>query len=195
MTDLQIAAYYAAKLAEFGPTFRAGDYGSAESQQIRFEALAEAILTDSAGKVIGVPSVLDVGCGVGDLKGALPTITKYEGWDFSMPIIDAARQKWPTAIFEPQSLLESTTTERADYVFASGLFQFRGLTWLKRAVTRMYELAKTTVAFNVLTATTAEFEIKHDALTVARFCKTLTPRIVVRTDYLPNDAMVMLFKV
>ena len=194
MTDAQIAAYYAKLLADHGPTYRAGDYGSAASQAVRLGALAEAILTDDSGKVLGTPSVLDVGCGVGDLKGYLPKTATYTGWDFSLPIIQAARTKWPGTTFEPQSLLTSTQAAIADYVFASGLFQFRGLAWLKKAVTRMYALANTTVAFNFLTTTTEPEETKQDALTVARFCKTLTPRVVVRMDYLPNDATVILFK-
>ena len=191
MTDAQIAAYYARLLAEHGPSFRAGDYGSIDSQKARLGALAETILTEDASRAI--PTVLDVGCGVGDFRAYVPTV-KYTGWDFCVPIIDAARAKWPGVTFEAQDLLRSFAGGAADYVLASGLFQFRGLTYVKRAVTRMYSLAKSTVAFNVLTRTSEPQEITHDVLTIARWCKTLTPRMVVRTDYLPNDAMIILFK-
>lgn len=194
MTDTQIAAYYASLLAEHGPSYRAGDYGSAESQAVRFNVLADILPADASwNRVATIESVLDVGCGVGDFTRSIPA-THYLGWDFSAPIIEAARAQHPGYRFETRNFKTSTERAMVDCVVASGVFQFRGLTYLKTAVRRMVELATVAVAFNVLTATTLDEEVVHDPGTILRYCRTLTPRVICRAEYLPNDATFFLFK-
>jgi SAM-dependent methyltransferase len=194
VTDAEIARYYADLLSLHGPTFRAGDYGSAEGQAARFNVLADILPTnDKHERMPNVESVLDVGCGVGDFTKFIPA-THYTGWDFSTPIIEAARTAHPGYRFDIRDFKKSTEVGAFDLVIASGVFQFRGLTYLKTAVKRMVDLAKVAVAFNVLTATTLEEEVQHDPGTVLRYCRTLTPRVICRAEYRANDATFFLYK-
>lgn len=188
MTDAQIAAYYAALLAEYGPTYRAGDYGSLESQKVRFGVLAEGI--DDAVRPL---SVLDAGCGIGDFRAFVPTGIVYTGWDFSAPHIEYAKTT-PGGTFEVRDLMKSTETDAFDYVVASGLFQFRGLTYIKKAVTRMFQLSRQGIGFNVLTGETLEEEIINDPYTIGRWCRQTLGRVIVRADYKQNDATIHVFK-
>lgn len=188
MTDAQIIAYYAGLLAKYGQSYRAGDYGSAESQTARLTVLAETL--DDETRPL---TVLDVGCGTGDFRAYVPKGIAYTGWDFSPTLIGAAAAT-PGGTLVIRDLMTSVETGAYDYVVASGLFQFRGLTYLKKAVTRMYALCRIGVAFNVLTKTSVPQEIVQDPFTIARWCRTIAPYLIVRADYRPNDATLYLSK-
>jgi SAM-dependent methyltransferase len=187
-TTTEIANYYASRLAETGTGWGAADCGSWESHENRLMALSFVSLGRGPG------TVLDVGCGVGDLLGRqMPG--RYTGWDISGALIGAARGNWPGADFHVRDLYASTEERAFDYVVASGLFQFADPLRLRVGVERMWALCRKAVAFNFLTrADDTPGEHWHDPLAVLAFCRTLTPRVVLRMDYLPNDATVYLYR-
>ena len=189
MTDIEIRDYYASLLADHGATHRAGDHGSVASMARRHHVLREGVRW--ASPYFG--TVLDVGCGIGTMARGLHG--RYTGWDIVPTLIEVARATYPTSRFEVRDLLDSRACDAFDFVWASGLFQFRDPHYLREAVARMFALSRHGVAFNWLTrADGTPGETAHDPLVVLAFGRTLTTRVVLRTDYQDNDASLYLFK-
>lgn len=191
MKDSEIASYYSALLREHGPTHRAGDHGS-EANLVR----RHRVLLEIAPSVISHSlSLLDVGCGTGDLVRWVGA--KYEGWDVVPELVEAAKIKWEREKeFIVRDVMAYDGDEQWDYVVASGLFQFRDDEYLARAVSRMWSLCRIGVAFNFLTkADGTPGETAHAPEAIAHACRlTITPKLVLRTDYLPNEATVYLYR-
>ena len=107
-------------------------------------------------------TLLDVGCGVGDLNIILNGLNKdvlYTGIDNHPKMIDAARKRYADKSFVFDSLKDHK--KRYDYVVACGVFNLRTrdqMTDLYVAVKKMAELAKHGVALNLLSSTGATYQ-------------------------------------
>lgn len=135
--------------------------------------------------------MLDVGCG----RGAFADYCwsgLYEGWDIASDLLPPSDSRRNYLV---RDLYDSTETDAFDYVVASGLFQFSDINMVVVGVRRMWELCRKAVAFNFITSTDGTpGEECHSPFALAAYCSILTPKIVLRMDYLPNDAMVYLYK-
>lgn len=124
------------------------DWQSAAAQQARFEALLR--VGDLDGR-----SVLDAGCGLGDLYGYLGACgmhAHYTGCDLSAPHLELARQSYPGVRFVGGDVLELLKSERFDYVLACGLLHLRVPRWNRWAwtlVRAMYASCLLGVAFTL----------------------------------------------
>lgn len=177
--------YYRDLLAKHGPTYRAVDAGSVGSHTLRLKALTDIIYGNLA-------SVLDVGCGIGLLCEHLPLTHPYRGIDMLPEMITAAQQKYPTHHFEVGNWETPHPEWRADYVLASGLFQFP--THDERDALRiLFGLCRKGMACNFLRQGAAHENIKQPDL-LLRFALTLTSCVTLRADYLPNDFTLYLYK-
>jgi len=68
---------------------------------------------------------------------------------------------------------------------------------MKTLIARLYELAAKAVAFTSLSTwsdTLTPGEFHADPAQTLAFCRTLTPRVLVRHDYLPHDFAVFLYR-
>jgi len=91
--DTAIAAnLYNSRFDQYGRDIRTVGWGSASSQRLRFDLLFRGL--DPRGKTI-----LDVGCGLGDLVTFLDLLTdgdfNYIGIDIAEKLIDHAAQSYP----------------------------------------------------------------------------------------------------
>ena len=180
-----------------GGSVAALGYRGAESQTKRFEALAT--VGDISGR-----SVLDVGCGHGDLKGFLDT--RFHGFDYvgidqMTEFVMEARRRYgqrPSCYF---CIADFTDAElpHADYVFASGVLGYRCAdeNFAFDMIVKMYLAANKALAFNMLDA--ARFPqhpllVGHDMEKVAAFCRRLSPGVEVIRAYLEDDFTVVLRK-
>lgn len=145
-----VAAYYAARLAEHGPSARGVDWASQESQELRFANLLEGIAwTDS-------PTVLDYGCGYGALSGYLDrrgVVCRYQGYDLVPGMVEAARTLHPCREFTSS---EDVLTP-ADVVIASGIFNVKRDTpvadwerYVEETLARLWSLTRRSLSFNLL---------------------------------------------
>lgn len=193
--DHRNARLYAARLAEHGLSPQTLDWGSAESQRLRFAVLAEVAPLDGA-------RVLDVGCGLGDFLGWLRERgmrVDYVGIDVTPALVEAARARFPDARFECASVLDGPLPE-ADFGFASGLFAHRRvapLAFLKETVGALFASCRRAVSFNSLSAwapQTVAGEFHADPARVLSFCRRLTPWVTLRHDYHPRDFTVYLYR-
>lgn len=178
-------------------TAEALGYQSEYNQIQRFAVLAEA------GDLNG-SSLLDVGCGHGELKNYLDE--RFHG--FSYIGID----QMPEFIMQARSLhghrpscyfcLADFTSEelpRADYVFASGILCYRcdDKNYYFSIIEKMYGAADKALAFNMLDA--AKFPphpllTGHDAEEVLAYCQTLSPEVKLIRGYLEDDFTVVMYK-
>ena len=95
-------------------------WGSRDSQESRFRVLSE--IGDLNRK-----TVLDVGCGLGDLYEFLVrkknlNLKRYAGIDINPLMIKKAKENFTQAEFQIMDLLKNPIQGRFDYVLASGLF-------------------------------------------------------------------------
>lgn len=191
----RLTKFYNNSLSAYGENDPRGvHWQNSDNQQKRFQILSQ--IGDLNGK-----SVLDVGCGFGDLYGFLVRegkSTEYSGIDIVSEFISAARRKYPNANFEEKDIFD--IEKQYDYVLASGALSFKVENhhqYYEEMIRKMFEIAKIGIAFNMLDIKNhiddAEFA-SYDSNEIASFCKTLTPKVEVITDYLPQDFTIYMYK-
>jgi SAM-dependent methyltransferase len=188
---------YSERVSQHGYDVKALGWGSRESQARRFAVLSEV------GKLDG-SSVLDVGCGLGDFYAWMRRRrlrVRYTGVDITPGMVDKARQRFPEMQFRVCDVLDGSQRVAAhDYVLSSGIFTHCGrsaVEFLEAMVRRMFDLSKRALAFNCLSGWAEKKErgeFHADPLNVVSFCRTLTPRVVLRHDYHPRDFTVYLYR-
>ena len=195
MQEDHIRKHYEPLIDPGRESFEIADWGDAASQAKRFEVLVELVdLTDR--------SLLDVGCGTGDLWAFLARRglgVTYLGVDLLDKMIDEARRRHPAGMFECLDPFDSSslTNRRFSVVFASGVFNLEtgnSRDFLPGGVQRLLGLADEALVFNLLHAR-ADPHYDHcvyympDQLTPLLDQLDCDWRIV--EDYLPNDFTVV----
>lgn len=192
--DRRTIAYYENLVDRFGIDSRALGWRDKRSQTERFVVLVSGGLDAGA-------SLLDIGCGQGDLYFWLRENeyrVDYCGIDLTPAMVEQARARFPEAHFAVASLFELDDSYRAHHVLASGIFSLRQeapFEFLQAAVTHLYRLAEVSLAFNCL-STRSEHqdggEYREDPAAALQFCLTLTPYVTLRHDYHSGDFTVLL---
>lgn len=196
--DAATVEFFARQVAEHGVGPRALDWGSAQSQALRFARLA------AIGDLRGA-SLLDVGCGQGDLKAWLHDRgidVRYTGVDLTPAMIDACRRRFPDETFEVAAAndLANVAPGAWDFVFACGIFYRRTVEpfeFLQATVAHLFERCRRGTAFNSLSAWGADQdagEFYADPAAVLDFCRRLTPRVALDHAYHGRDFTVHLYK-
>jgi len=163
-------------------------WSSEFSKNIRFEVLCRIGNLNNR-------SILDVGCGFGDLYTLLARhyhSFSYQGVDINPNMIEAARVRYPEVLFLTMDFGEYQG-QKFDYVLASGALSFKVSDYKHLYfgyIEKMFALANLGVAFNMLNAdyhrdddTFATYSIPE----VHEFCSSLTKNISVSRDYLQHD--------
>ena len=189
--------HFARRVQEFGADdHRSLSWGSREGQQLRFKVLAEV------GELEGA-SVLDIGCGLGDLYGWLQQHNNnvdYTGIDITQEMISQALTKFPAARFEVRNLLHDAGARTYDYILESGIFTFRqndGIQYFETMIAKMFSLCRRAIAFNALSSWAPEKtadEFYADPLATITFCRTLSPWVTLRHDYHNRDFTIYVYK-
>ena len=169
---------------------------SQRTQRMRFEAFV--LYHDLKGK-----SLLDVGCGAGDLWAHLQARSircDYTGVDISPEMIRRCQQRFPGVRFENRNILEWTPDEPFDYVVSIGIHNIRvdgGRDLLESVTRRQFELCRVAAHVSLLTDRYTGFAPHiqswrvEEVLTLAL---DITPYVVLRHDYLPNDFSITLYR-
>jgi SAM-dependent methyltransferase len=165
------------------------------SQLVRFDVLAK--IGDLDGK-----SVLDVGCGHGDLLTFLLEryldLGSYCGVDFIPEMIEEAKGRFegPAVSFWPVSFM-SATLPVYDYVLASGSLNYAGNDpdYIYKAINRLFKLARVGLGFNLLRSVAYEGVLTaYDPEDILTYCRTLCDKVVLITNYDPEDFTIYLYK-
>ncbi len=192
----RIAGYYNELVDRYGHDPRACDASSSASLEIRYNVLAG--VCDLSGL-----SVLEVGCGFGDLgvhvQARFPGI-RYTGVDLSPRMIEEARRCHPALEFSCCDLMAMPDGAQYDVVLAQGIFYLLredADARTKAMIEKMYALARKAVAFSAISSWTprkTSGEHYLDPATLLETCRTMTSKVVLRHDHLPNDVAVYLYK-
>ena len=178
--------YYKDLLAKHGSTHAAVDCGSQYTHQRRLQVLAEVIHNHT-------DSILDVGCGLGHFLDYGPACRKedYLGIDILPEMVEAALLRRPGWRFEEGDIHHPNPLWAADYVVASGLFQFPPV--FAETFRNLFMLCKKGMAVNFLRIGSAnEYVLRPEQVAYAAF--ELTPYVILRADYLPNDFTLYLYR-
>ena len=157
-------------------------WGSEASQQKRFEILSKIYNLNGY-------SVLDVGCGLGDLylwfeKNKIKV--DYLGIDITEKMIFKANKKYPNASFKICDIMNEThSLDRVDFVFASGIFNRKIENhdeFVKNMISKMYEKCNRALGFNIL-STRADFQEENeyyaDPEKLLQYCKELSKNVIM----------------
>ena len=202
----KISDFFAKNLAQHGPNSNLSVvWSSKENQLIRFQTLSEIGNLDNT-------SILDVGSGLNDLyfylKNTKNKNIRYTGIEISQNHCIEAKKKYPEVEIINADFLYHNFDKTYDYVIASGSFNIEMPdhdSYLKTVINKMYQLANLGVAFNLpssysyLVQENYQFEsgikIKYvDPKTTFDYCKSLTPYVTMRHDYLVHDFTVYMYK-
>jgi SAM-dependent methyltransferase len=177
---------------------------SVEAQLVRFEVLLDAL--DSAHHPA---SILDVGCGVGDLVGYLEQTGRrgpYLGVDLLPDMIDEARRRYPDAEFQVADVAAGELEGRFDLVVASGTLNIAVEDhdrWVKDMLAAMWERTGRALAVNFTTERAYRFDpnarfdtdIRYlDHAKLLEWSQQLTPWVTLRLDYMARDATLYLYR-
>lgn len=180
-------------------------WGSEASQKQRFEKLVSIVPDkDFSGK-----TVLDVGCGFGDLFGYIKPKDPQEqltyiGIDMTKKTVKVAKKKYKKhgAAFIKDNFLERNFKDaKFDYVFASGIFSIKTTDWeqnTRAIIKKMFDLCTIGVATNFLSSihkkqlVTSQYVHPASMLT---FClREITPWVNLIHNYRTNDFTLHLYK-
>jgi SAM-dependent methyltransferase len=152
-----------------------------------------------------IDSVLDVGCGFGDLCGFLRQKGfrgRYVGIDFIPELIEIGRGRFADADLRVSDLSTFSSLDGFGLVVASGIFNARlhhqdNLAHVKESLAMMFSLSTRVVAVDFLTSY-VDFRREDLYYTapeeVFSYAKTMTRRVSLRHDYMPFEFALGLFR-
>ena len=190
----RIARHYEHRIDTGRENFDVLDWASAESQNARFEVLV--VNVDLQDK-----SLLDVGCGLGDLSTFLKDRkinVHYTGLDIIEKMLTAAAAKHPNAKFICGDMFAEDASPLPegnifDVVFCSGTFNLNlgnNADFLPQAVGRLMAIASERVVFNLLNKSVlfeSETYACYDPGQVLGWLARTGWDIRMIDGYLPND--------
>lgn len=174
--------------------YRGVKWESAELQFLRFKILCEV------SPLLLSSSILDVGSGLGHLIEYLNSQNytgHYKGIDLCSQMVQLAKKKYPQYIFENNDL-DGIENKSVDFLLASGIFAFIDYTQSQLIIQQLFSKAIKGVAFNCLSAYEPENAKKNGLFypnpnDIFNICKSITPYVTLRHDYLQNDFTIYMY--
>ena len=200
--ETETSRFFESNVRRFGYGYRALGFGRRSSQEKRFGALAALGDFDGA-------SVLDVGCGFGDLlawlraRGVQP---RYTGLDLTESMIERCRKRFNegrsegAARFVVGDALTWQPEAQFDYVIASGIFGYHAKDTRSRiqpTLERLFGIAGTGLAVNFLSGcapTRSPGRLYVHPTDVLQYAMRLTPAVRLDHTYMPNDFTLCMYK-
>ncbi len=194
MDELEI---YQHGLENYGESPLALHWTDYKSMAIRFKYLV-------ANLDISDRTILDAGCGMGDLLPYLYAKAdkfKYHGVDINPGFVKIARKRYEGHQFEEGNPFNGKYKGRYDLVISSGVMNINTKDWQanrKTMIKNLFGLAQEALAFNMaggFKPAYSESLIGYaDAAEILDFCRKLTPKVLIRADYLRDDFTVVMYK-
>jgi 2-polyprenyl-3-methyl-5-hydroxy-6-metoxy-1,4-benzoquinol methylase len=181
---------YAKLLAEHGPgSPRAVGWGNHEWQVTRFKVLCSYVPI--------VSSLIDVGCGLGDLSLYTDALS-YLGVDAEPALIAEAKTRHPSCTFAVCDVRSDDWSRLgdADWVVASGVLPHLKFDELRPFLNRLWSKAKDGLAVNFHSSwepVRIDPGVSYfDPADVLKIGRSLTRNVMLRADYLPHDATLVM---
>jgi trans-aconitate methyltransferase len=167
-----------------------------EGQIARFEMLSQIGNMNSC-------SVMDIGCGFGDLKPFLDekfTDIRYAGIDHDDSFLEIAVNRHgglPNTTFYLGDFW-TASLPNMDYVLASGALSYRNSDpdFIYAILTRIFSFCRLGFAFNMLCSVEPPNGIlaAYHPEVILDFCKTITPATVLKQGYYQNDFTIFMLR-
>lgn len=181
---------YEKLVAEYGDSPLSLGWGEKDRRRERFRVLTENWNLHQA-------SILDLGCGFGDLYGFVTESVElfdYLGIDNSPKILKIAESKYPGASFKLMNIEEIKTLDfRADFTFASGIFndqRSNHILHVKSIMDYAVEISRFGFSFNFL-STLADIRYPDSQYTspstIANYCESRKWRFSINHQYMPFE--------
>lgn len=183
----QAADLYNTRYDQFGRDIKTVGWGNAKDQLLRFDVLLRGL--EPKGK-----SILDIGCGLGDM---IPYLTERTGGDFNYIGIDIAEKLIvdASATFKSKGYqfytgdIFSVNLPKVDIALLSGALSFKTEnieTYAYETMAQMFELSKEAACLNFLTKY-VDFELEknqhYQPETVFSKAKQFSKKVNLLHDY------------
>ncbi len=188
---------YRQRIAEHGATFESLNSGSEEKQAIRQWVHASALRGER-------PSILEVGCGLGDFYKYLTGQKRdcsYHGYDIVPEYIAECRRVYPQGKFEVRNIFLDGIDGVYDTVVMSQVLNNRyqksdNLQVMRRALELAFEHTRVSVSVDML-STYVDFRnpdlFYYSPEEIFRMAKAIAHRVLIRHDYRAFEFCVQLF--
>jgi len=189
---------YKERIKEFGLTFDSLKSGSTNKQNIRHAIHSSSFRTES-------PSILDIGCGMGDFliylqENKIPN--SYQGYDIVPEYINYCKANYPKEKFEVRNVFENGIDGTYDNIILSQVLNNRysfsdNMDVMKQMMTICNNHC--TVGFSI-DMMSEYVDFKNDELyyyspeKIFTFAKTLSKRVLLRHDFRPYEFCIQVFK-
>lgn len=151
-------------------------------------------------------SVLDVGCGFGEMAKFLSKRYRgvdYTGVDIVPEFVDKAKKLYPQHRFIVRDYFNNPLAEKFDIVMASGVLNSNvedNISYREKAIRIMFEHTKKVLVFNMLGGHPPPENKPNsniwyaDSLEILEYCMSLTRRVILRHHYHPRDFTILMFR-
>jgi len=164
------------------------------NQSIRFQIISQIGKMDNS-------SLLDVGCGFGDLFGFLKyrkIKVRYNGVDINSEFLKIAKKRYPNVKFELRDIHKKKFLRKFDWVVATGITNYAtNYQHLKDILKEMFRICKKGVVMDFI-SNYVDYKDKDIFYTspekILKFAKSLTRRVTIRHDYMPFEFCLYLYK-
>ena len=191
---------YSKRFNQMGYDPKTLGWGSKEQQEFRFLKALEELHFDSP------KSILDIGCGFGDLLTLLINkkmpVSYFTGLDINADLIEEAKKKWETSYisneFKVYNLLQNPIGKPiADIGFLIGVLnlnltdKFDNYKYSKLFLKNAFLAVNEVLVVDFLSTSISgdypkeEFVFYHDPVKMMEFALTLTPNVLLKHNYDP----------
>ena len=197
VNSINIRKYHKCLIEKYGlGSIGALGWKAREGQETRFEMLSQIGDLNNS-------SVLDVGCGHGDLCGFLNkkyTRLRYIGVDLNESFLDFAIEKYSLS-GETSFFLGDFTKANlpvTDYIIASGTLNYYNSdpNYVFKTITKLFNGCRIAFGFNILSKVDNfnSLLIAYKPQQILEHCRTLTSNIIFKEGYYENDFTVMMYR-
>jgi SAM-dependent methyltransferase len=203
---------YSKRYSQMGYDVKTLGWGSKEQQKFRFRQAINSINFDQP------KSVLDIGCGFGDLFALLladkKPIKKFTGWDINPDLIGEANKIWGLSNVPNEFNVVNLTNHvcekpLADIGFMFGVLNlnlkenFDNYAYSKLFIENAFSAVKEVLVVDFLSTHLTpdypkeDFVFYHDPIKMLEFAFTLTPNVALKHNYAPipqKEFMLFLYK-
>lgn len=203
---------YSNRYTQMGYNVKTLGWGTLEQQTFRFNEVLKGI------DFTNIKSVLDIGCGFGDLLAAIIDkdlqLNKYIGWDVNPDLIKEAQKIWEgnkvTNEFNVVNIAETNLKgEVADAGIMLGVLnlnlkgKYDNYAYSELFIKKAFGYVKKLLVVdflsekNINTYPKEDFVFYHNPVQMLEFALTLTPNVVLKHNYQPipqKEFMLYLYK-
>lgn len=195
--NMDFEEIYKKSFKKYGQSPKALHWISYASQAVRFKYLVNELEVEDK-------SILDAGCGMGDLLPFLYARAdkfKYLGIDINKSFIEVAKQRYSGHSFKVADAFSGKFKGNFNLVICSGVLNHNTANWLEnrqQMIAMLFKLTNDVLAFNMAGSFShipSDTKIAYaDAQKIYNYCLSLSPKVSIKTGYSNYDFTIIMSK-